>query len=98
MVGGVATMGGYRSRSEVATEAATAGGVHAAREAAGRGGWRLVWAGGWWHVAPTCGKQWAEAIDGSSGLEGGGSARGQRWQRQRARVASTWNRRAGSGG
>jgi hypothetical protein len=47
MVGGVATMGGYRSRSEVATEAATAGGVHAAREAAGRGGWRLVRAGGW---------------------------------------------------
>jgi hypothetical protein len=71
-------MGGYRSRSEVAAEAATAGGVHAAREAAGRGGWRLVRAGGWWHAAPTCKKQWAEAANGSGGLEGGGSARGWR--------------------
>jgi hypothetical protein len=45
-------------------------GVHAAREAAGRGGRWLGRAGGRWHEAPACGKRWAEAAGGSGGPEG----------------------------
>jgi hypothetical protein len=35
------------------------------REVMGRGGWRLRWARGRWHTAPTCGKRWEEAAGDS---------------------------------
>jgi hypothetical protein len=71
--------GSYRSRIEVAVKAAAVSGVHAAREAAGRGSQWLGQTGGQWHAAPVCKKQRAEATNGSGELEGG----------------DTWHRRAG---